>query len=58
MCWEIDYQFFAEQEKAKKSEMAREKRTGVISDLLSEANKQAEKTGAEPTPASEPVPAK
>ncbi len=56
MCWEIDYQFFAEQEKAKK--MAQEKRTGVISDLLTEANKQAEKTGAEAAPVSETVPAK
>jgi hypothetical protein len=58
MCWEIDYQFFAEQEKAKKAERAQEKRAGVIGDLLTGANKQAEKTDAEPTPASELVPAK
>jgi hypothetical protein len=58
MCWEMDYQFFAELEKAKKAEMAQEKRTGVISDLLTEANKQADKTVAETTPVSEVVPAK
>jgi hypothetical protein len=58
MCWEMDYEYFAELEKAKKAEMAQEKRTGVIKDLLADANKQAEKTGAEETPASEVVPAK
>lgn len=58
MCWEIDYQFFAEQEKAKKIDMAQEKRTGVISALLTEANKKAEKTGAEAAPLNEVVPAK
>ena len=58
MCWEMDYPFFAELEKAKKAELAQEKRTGVVSDLLTEANKQAEKTGAEAAPVSELVPAK
>ncbi len=58
MCWEMDYLYFAELEKAKKTELAQEKRTGIISDLLTEANKQAEKTGAEATPVSAPVPAK
>ena len=58
MCWEMDYPFFAELEKAKKAEMAQEKRTGVVSDLLTEANKQAGKTGAEAVPVSELVPAK
>ena len=58
MCWEMDYEYFAEQEKAKKAKMAQDKRSGVISDLLADANKQAEKTGADATPASEVLPAK
>jgi hypothetical protein len=58
MCWEIDYQFFAEQEKAKKTEMTREQRAGVIKNLLNEANKQAQNTEVEATPVKEVVPAK
>jgi hypothetical protein len=57
MCWEMDYLYFAELEKAKKAEAAREKRTEVISDLLTEANKRVEKAG-EAVPVSEPLPAK
>jgi hypothetical protein len=57
MCWEMDYAFYAELEKAKQAE-AREKRAGVIRDLLSGAKTQAEKTGAEAPAANEPVPGK
>jgi hypothetical protein len=56
MCWEVDYAFFVELEKAKRAEKAQEKRAEVIGDLLSAANKQAE-PGAE-APANEPVSAK
>jgi hypothetical protein len=42
MCWELDYLFFAEREKGKKAEIAKEQRSGVIKTLLDEANKQTE----------------
>jgi hypothetical protein len=42
MCWEMDYLFFAELEKAKKAEIAKEQRSGLIKSLLDEANKQTE----------------
>lgn len=58
MCWEMDYLFFAEQEKASKIEKAQEKRAGVIRDLLAEAGKQAEKSDAETTPVPEVTAAK
>jgi hypothetical protein len=60
MCWEMDYAFYAELEKAKKAEREQReqhKRAGVISDLLTEAKTQAEKAGVD-APANEPVPAK
>ncbi len=56
MCWEMDYQFFAEQKKAQEAQV--KQRTGVIDNLLSEANRQAEKTNLEATPVKEIVPAK
>ncbi len=58
MCWEMDYQFFAEQKKAQEAQIKQDHRTGVIDNLLSEANKQAEKTNLEATPVKEVVPAK
>lgn len=58
MCWEMDYEFFVEQEKAKKAEAAKEERAGVIKNLLNDANAQAEKIDAEATPVKEVVPAK
>jgi hypothetical protein len=58
MCWEMGYQFFAEQEKAKKAETTKEQRAGVIKNLLKDANRQAEKTSAEATPVNEVVPPK
>jgi hypothetical protein len=57
MCWEMDYLYFAEQEKAKKAEIAKEQRTGVIKDLLDEANRRTESL-AEAPPGDEVVPAK
>jgi hypothetical protein len=57
MCWEMDYLFFVEQEKAKKAEIAKEQRSGVINNLLDNANKQTE-TRVEASRANEAVPAK
>jgi hypothetical protein len=49
MCWEMDHLFFAEQEKAKKAEIAKEQRNGVIKNLLEAANNnQTESTGEAP----------
>jgi hypothetical protein len=61
MCWEIDYQFLAEQKKAreaKETKIRQEQRSGVIQALLSEANKQGDETKTEATPIKEAAPAK
>ena len=58
MCWEIDYQFFAEQKKAQETRIKQEQRAGVIHQLLNEANKQGDETKTETTPAKEVAPAK
>lgn len=58
MCWEMDHLFYAELEKAKKAEAAKEERAGVIKNLLNDANKQAETVNVEATPVNESVPAK
>ena len=59
MCWEIDYNFFAEQEKkAQEARIQEERRTGVVKDLLDQANKQPDDTPAEKAPVNEVVPAK
>jgi len=61
MCWEIDYQFLAEQKKAqeaKETKIRQEQRAGVIQALLSEANKQGDETKTETTPIKEAAPAK
>lgn len=58
MCWEMDYLFYAELEKAKKAEAAKEERAGVIKNLLNEANKEAERASVEPTPVNESATAK
>jgi hypothetical protein len=34
MCWEIDYNFFAEQKKAQEARIKQEQRAGVIDQLL------------------------
>ena len=54
MCWEIDYKFFAEQQKAKEIEQQRR----VIDQLLNEAQKQDDKSNVEETPVKETAPAK
>lgn len=59
MCWEMDYHWFAEQQKAQ--EKAREKqkqaqRADAIDKLLTEANEEAGK--ADDTPVKETVAAK
>jgi hypothetical protein len=60
MCWEMDYHWFAEQQKAQEIEREKQKqaqRADAIDKLLNEANKQAER--ADETPAAqETVPAK
>ena len=58
MCWEMDYQFFAEQKKAQETRIKQEQRAGVIDRLLNEANKQGEKTNVEGTLVNEVAPAK
>jgi hypothetical protein len=58
MCWEIDYQFFAEQKKAQEARIKQEQRAGVIDQILNDANKQGEKTNVEATPATEVASAK
>jgi hypothetical protein len=57
MCWEIDYKFFAEQQKAQEARIKQEQRSGVINQLLSDATKQGEKTEVEGTPVKEVSPA-
>jgi hypothetical protein len=58
MCWEIDYKFFAESEKARETRTKQEQRAGVIESLLNEANKQSDKTNVEGTTVKEVAPAK
>jgi hypothetical protein len=59
MCWEIDYQFWAEQRKAQEAaRQKQEQRTGVIDQLLSDANKQGEQPDVEATPVKETAAAK
>ena len=59
MCWEVDYKFFAEQQrKAQDARIKQEQRAGVIGRLLHDANKQGEKTEVEGTPVKEAAPAK
>ena len=52
MCWEIDYLYFAEQQKAQDARIKQEQRAGVIKDLLSDAHKEGE---TPPTVADMPV---
>ncbi len=58
MCWEIDYKFFAELEKARETRTKQKQRAGVIDSLLNEANKQSDKTNVEGTTVKEVAPAK
>ena len=57
MCCEMDYKFLAERETAQEARAKQEQRTGVIDQLLNDANKQDEKTNVEGTPATEVAPA-
>ncbi len=56
MCWEMDYQFFAEQKKARDAQIKQQQRAVVIDKLMHEANKQAE--NVKKTSAIEVAPAK
>ena len=58
MCWEIDYNFFAEQKKAQEARIKQEQRAGVIDQLLNDANKQGDDTKTKGTPVNEVVSAK
>jgi len=58
MCWEIDYKFFAELEKARETRTKQEQRAGVIDSLLNEANKQSDNANVEGTTVKEIAPAK
>jgi hypothetical protein len=57
MCHEIDYIFFAEQQKAREARIKQEQRAGVINKLLNEATR-AEQATVEGTPIKEVAPAK
>jgi len=60
MCWEMDYYWFAEQQKAQekqKEEQKQAQRAEAIDKLLSEANQQADRAYETP-PGKETVPAK
>jgi hypothetical protein len=57
MCHEIDYIFFAEQQKAEEARIKQGQRAQVINKLLNEAT-QAEPTGIETAPIKEVAPAK
>jgi hypothetical protein len=58
MCWEMDYKFLAEHNKAQEARIKQEQRAGVIDQLLNDANKQDEKTNVEGTPVTEIASAK
>jgi len=58
MCWEMDYWYYAEQEKAKKATAREERDAGVIKNLLNETNQEADETDPETAPVKEVVPAK
>jgi hypothetical protein len=53
MCWEIDYNIFAEQQKAQDIRTKQERRAGVIGQLLNEANNQGGKAKVEGMPVKE-----
>jgi len=64
MCWEMDYHWFAEQQKAQEKEQKKDRekqqhaqRVAAIDKLLSEVNQEAEKPG-EAAPTKETAPAK
>ena len=64
MCWEMDYHWFAEQQKAQEKEQEKERekqkqaqRADAIGKLLSKANQQAD-AADETRPVKETVPAK
>jgi len=57
MCWEMDYQFWAEQKKGE-AQKKQEQRAGVIDGLLNDANKQAKTRVTEEAPVKETAPAK
>jgi hypothetical protein len=56
MCWEMDYRWLAEQKKAEETKAKEAQRSQVIDKLLSEANKQPEKS--DQAPVKETIPAK
>ena len=58
MCWEMNYEHFAELKKAQETKIKEEQRAGVIENLLINANKQAEKTDDQGAPLQEVMPAK
>ncbi|MFY9835054.1 MAG: hypothetical protein WAK55_01020 [Xanthobacteraceae bacterium] len=54
----MDYKLFDELRKAQEARNKQEQRGEVIAKLLSQANKQSEKTDVEETPVKEVAPAK
>ena len=58
MCWEIDYQFLAEQKKAQETQIKQQRRAGLVDQLLTDANQQSQEAKVEGTPVKEVAPAK
>ena len=58
MCWEIDYTFFAEQNKTPENRIKQEQRFDVIDKLLKEANEKTERANVEGALVQEVAPAK
>lgn len=60
MCHARDFRMFEDrkQEKVEDAQLMQDRRAGVIDSLLSDANKQGEKTKPEGTPVKEIAPAK
>jgi hypothetical protein len=54
MCWEMDYWYYAEQEKAKKAKAREERDVGVIKNLLNGANQEADKPTLKRHPSKKP----
>jgi hypothetical protein len=56
MCWEIGYEFFAEQKKAQETRIKQQRRADLIEQLLNDADQQ--ESEVEGRPAKEVAPAK
>jgi hypothetical protein len=58
MCYEIDYEFLAEQKKAQEARIKQQRRADLIDQLLNNADQQGKDAKVEGTPSKEIAPAK